>query len=139
MNRDFTDKYNLKDLIKHKKTSLHNCNISFTENSIQMHNILNVPAGSFLIRVQGDSMINAGINSGDYILAQNNFSSALGKIIIAQIDNMITLKKYVKKGNEYLLMPANDKYSPIRINDFKNFRIWGIASKVIKDVTDRIG
>ncbi len=139
MKRSFTDIFGFDELLRQEKQLMPGSNISFSEKDITLNKLLKVPAGSFLIRVQGDSMINAGIQSGDLILANNNFNSAIGKIIIAQVDNKITLKKYVKIENEYFLKPENDKYKLLKINNYKNFKIWGIASKVIKDVTDRIG
>ena len=87
----------------------------------------------FLIRVRGNSMINAGICSGDQILADKTCKDFNNKIVIAEIDNKITLKRFYKSGNNIFLYPENPDYKPIRINTSDNFKIWGVAKKVIKN------
>lgn len=93
---------------------------------------LSIPPGSFLIRVIGNSMINAGISSGDYLIVNKIINNPIDKIIIAKINNQLTVKKLTKESNTLFLMPENNDYEAIKINDEDNFQILGIAIKVIK-------
>ena len=87
----------------------------------------------FLIRVEGNSMVNAGICSGDQILADKTCRDFNNKIVIAEIDNKITLKRFYKSGKHIMLYPDNPDYKPIRINNSQKIKIWGVAKKVIKN------
>ena len=90
----------------------------------------------FLLRAHGDSMINAGINDGDLVLIEHSKNAAVGKIIVALVDNEVTLKrlKYDNNKQTYYLHPENDKLDDIYV---ENLAIQGIAKKVIK-VTDLV-
>ena len=88
-----------------------------------------------LLTASGDSMVNAGINSGDRVVVRLT-SVANCSDIVACIYNgcETTLKRYYPEGNEIVLMPENDAYEPIRIvgADRENFAIQGVATMVIK-------
>ena len=68
---------------------------------------------TFLLKVNGDSMIDAGIHEGDFVLVERGREPKNHDIIIAQIDEEWTLKYYEKEGSRVRLVPANKKYSPI--------------------------
>lgn len=68
---------------------------------------------SYLLEVKGDSMIEAGINEGDLVIAERRGEPKDGDIVIAEVDGGWTMKYYRKKGNQVYLEPANKKYSPI--------------------------
>ncbi len=67
----------------------------------------------FAVRVQGDSMIGAGIHDGDIAIVKRNPDPPSGEIVVALIDDEVTLKRYFKKGNEVILKPENDMYEDI--------------------------
>lgn len=68
---------------------------------------------TYLLKVSGDSMIDAGINPGDIVLVERNRTPANGDIVIAEVDNQWTMKYFKKRDNKICLMPANKKYKPI--------------------------
>lgn len=68
---------------------------------------------TFLLRVNGDSMIDAGIMPEDLVLAERGTTPHDGDIVIAEVDGGWTMKYYEKKGNCIRLIPANKKYKPI--------------------------
>jgi repressor LexA len=70
-------------------------------------------AATFLIRVEGDSMIDAGILPGDLVLVERGRQSADGDIVIAAIDGGWTMKYLRKKAGRFILEAANKKYKPI--------------------------
>ena len=89
----------------------------------------------FLIRANGDSMINADINDGDLILIKKSSSAEVGNIVVALVENQITLKrlKYDSLKQVYYLHPENSELEDIYID---SLAIQGIAKKVIsiKDI-----
>lgn len=84
----------------------------------------------FLLRAHGESMINAGINDGDLVLIEHTRNAEVGKIIVALVDNQVTLKRlqFDKKKQTYYLHPENDCYDDIYVNELA---IQGVAKKVI--------
>lgn len=86
----------------------------------------------FLIRVNGDSMINAGIQNGDYLLVDRKFRTSLDSIIIAEINGSWTVKTLIENREGMFLMPQNPKYKPIPIKETDTFKVIGKVIKVIK-------
>lgn len=68
---------------------------------------------SYILRVKGDSMINAGIREGDMVIAEKRANYKVGEIVIAMVDGEHTMKYLRKKGNYFYLEAANDKYPDI--------------------------
>lgn len=71
------------------------------------------PEQTYLIKVSGDSMIDAGIHQGDLVLVERGRAPKDKDIIIAQVDGEWTMKYYEKRGENVRLVAANKKYSPI--------------------------
>ena len=71
------------------------------------------PDQTFLIKVTGDSMIDAGIHEGDLVLVERGRQPKHRDIVIAQVDNDWTMKYYEKNGAQVRLVAANQKYKPI--------------------------
>lgn len=77
-----------------------------------------VPKGeSFILNVKGDSMINAGIFSGDQIFVNSCNTARNGDIIVALIDDSATVKTFYKEDGHIRLQPENDTMEPIIVND----------------------
>ena len=68
---------------------------------------------TYLLKVKGDSMIEAGIIEGDMVLADRNKTPQNGNIVIAEVDGGWTMKYLKKTGNRVELIPANKNYKPI--------------------------
>jgi len=71
------------------------------------------PQATYLLKVEGDSMIGAGIHPGDLALVQKNLTPRTGDIVVARIDGEWTLKYLEKKPKGVILRSANKKYPPI--------------------------
>ena len=71
------------------------------------------PQATFLVKVEGDSMIDAGIHPGDLVLVQKNLTPRPGDIVIARVDNEWTLKYFEKRKGDVILRAANKNYPPI--------------------------
>ena len=78
-----------------------------------------VPTGepSFVLKVKGDSMINAGIFSGDQIFVQSCNTARNGDTVVALIDDSATVKTFYKENGHIRLQPENDTMDPIIVDD----------------------
>lgn len=85
---------------------------------------------SYILRVKGDSMIEAGINQGDMVIVERKQSYKPGQIVIASVDNEFTMKYLRKKGDRYYLEPANKNYKPIYPTG--DFRIEAVVVAVVR-------
>lgn len=88
-------------------------------------------SATFFLKVEGDSMKNAGIHSGDILIVDRALTHHINKIVVAIVDGEFTVKRYIKKGNQAYLYPENSNYSPLRITDLMDFTIWGVVTYVI--------
>jgi repressor LexA len=68
---------------------------------------------TFMLKVKGQSMINAGIFDGDKILVQKQSTASNGEIVVALIDDSVTVKTFYKENGYYRLQPENDTMDPI--------------------------
>jgi DNA polymerase V len=93
------------------------------------------PAQTFLVRAKGESMLGAGIQSGDILVVDNSVAPSTGKVVIAAVDGQLTVKRLQKnrKGDLYL-MPENDQFPPIELNAEQTIHIWGVVTNVIHAV-----
>ena len=85
--------------------------------------------GIFFLKVTGDSMRDAGILNGDYVLAQQQNTADKGEIVVAMIGDEATVKRYFPEKNKVRLEPANPEYGPIIVE--KRTPDFFIAGKVI--------
>ncbi len=72
---------------------------------------------SFMLRVKGDSMINAGIFDGDSILVEKQSTAKNGDIVVALVEDSATVKTFYKEANQIRLQPENDNLDPIIVPD----------------------
>ena len=87
------------------------------------------PAKSLLIRVKGDSMIDAGILDGDTVVVEKR-SAAVGDIVVAIVDNEFTLKRLDREKGRFVLRPANKAYAVIRPGE--DLEIFGVVTGLFR-------
>ncbi len=92
------------------------------------------PTSTFFVKVKGDSMIGAGIHSGDMLIVDRSQEAKHGKIIVAIINGEFTVKRLQKKNEMVYLMPENPNYKPIEVVKGMDFEIWGVVLHVIHSV-----
>ena len=95
--------------------------------------IRNKPA-TFFMKVSGNSMINAGIYDGDIVIVDRSIKPTNGKIVIAVIDGEMLIRRYEKTINSLRLIPETPKLSPIEVNEFNDFKIWGVVICIIRNI-----
>lgn len=74
-------------------------------------------ASSFVLRVRGESMVNAGIFDGDYIVVREQRDAHDGEIVVALIDDSATVKTFYRERDRVRLQPENDTMEPIYVRD----------------------
>ena len=72
---------------------------------------------TFMLKVKGDSMVNAGILNGDCVLVQKQSTASNGDMVVALVDDSSTVKTFYKEDGYYRLQPENDYMEPIIVND----------------------
>lgn len=75
--------------------------------------LIDNPTATFLLKVSGDSMADAGILPGDMVLVDRSRAPQSGDIVIAEVDGQWTMKYLKKRGQTVALLPANSRYKPI--------------------------
>ena len=92
------------------------------------------PAATFFVRVNGDSMINAGINDNDILIVDRSLKPSHGKIVIAVVDGQMTVKRLHKRSGKLILIPENNHFKPIEITESMTVEIWGVVVTSIHSV-----
>ena len=83
----------------------------------------------FALRVRGDSMVGAGILSGDWVVVRPQQTANHGEIVVARIEDEATVKRLYFKDGQVLLMPDNEAYAPI---DGTNAQLIGLVKAVVR-------
>ena len=89
---------------------------------------------TFLARVSGNSLMDAGISDGDIIVIDRSLEVNDGDFVVAFIDGDFTLKEFKRDKDNHCawLIPHNDSYSPIKVTEDNNFIVWGVLTYTIK-------
>ena len=80
---------------------------------------------TFMLKVKGESMINAGIFSGAYILVEETPTASDGEIVVALVEDSVTVKRFYKEDDCFRLQPENDAMDPIIVPQNTPFSIVG--------------
>lgn len=90
------------------------------------------PGPYFVLRVAGDSMIGECIQDGDYVIIRQQKTADQGDIVVAEIDDSATIKRFHKKRTHIELHSANEKYKPIIVKDGAELRIAGVFCGLLR-------
>ena len=92
------------------------------------------PAADYLLRVDGMSMKDIGILDGDLLAVHKAQVAQNGQVVVARVDNDVTVKRLEKKGSKVLLHAENEEFSPIEVDlEHEPFAIEGLAVGVIRN------
>ena len=103
----------------------------YIDQTLDLNELVKHPSDTFLVKVEGDSMINAGIHDGDILVVDRALEADNNKVVVANLDGELTVKRLSIKDTTVLLMPDNPKYEPIEIRPLSDFRIMGVVTFVI--------
>jgi len=100
----------------------------FAENALDLNRFLiRHPAATFFVRVQGESMREAGIFDGDILIVDKALEPVNGNIVIANIDGEFTVKRFQKKDGNCYLLPENPDFEPLPIAGDMTLQIFGVV------------
>ena len=85
------------------------------------------PISTFFLRVNGSSMNNAGIYNNDLLIIDRSINPKPGHIVVALLDGEFTLKRLIKKQNNYYLRADKENYPAINLYEYIDIQIWGVA------------
>lgn len=92
------------------------------------------PRADFLLRVRGNSMKDAGILDGDLLAVHKTSEARQGQIVVARLDDEVTVKRFKRRAHAITLLPENADFAPIVVDTrFTPFAIEGIAVGLVRD------
>jgi DNA polymerase V len=101
---------------------------NYFEESLDLNQFLiRHPAATFFVKVEGDSMIDAGIFPGDILIVDRAIEPYHDAIVVAVLNGEFTVKRIKKEKHRLFLMPENKNFMPIEINEETAFLVWGVA------------
>ena len=102
------------------------------EDYIDVPPILGGDEGQFILAVRGDSMVDAGILDGDYVVVRPQDTAADGEIIVALVEDEATVKRFFREPDHVRLQPENKTMKPIIVRDVSILgRVVGVFRKVV--------
>lgn len=90
------------------------------------------PQPDYILKVEGNSMIEAGIHDGDLLLVHKTPEARSGQIVVARIGEEVTVKRLRRQGRAIFLDPENPDFQPIRITPGEEFAIEGLGVGIIR-------
>jgi DNA polymerase V len=107
----------------------------YTEAGIDLNQkLVPHPNSTFLVRVEGDSMIGAKIFTGDLLVIDRSVEAKTGDVILAVVDGEFTVKRYKLHPRGVILEPANPRFDPIVVRGDMTFQIWGVVTNTIRSI-----
>ena len=98
---------------------------------LNVHLIKNVPA-TFIIRVQGKSMVDVGINDGDLLIVDRSLNPKNFSTVVANVNEELVVKSFIKKQNQTFLTSGSKKFEDkINLDENPEIFIWGVVTYVI--------
>ncbi len=86
------------------------------------------PAATFMVRVEGDSMIGAGIYHGDLLIVDRSLKAVSGRVVVAVVNGEYTVKRYYEERGRCYLCPENPNYAPLELTPDTDFSLWGVVT-----------
>lgn len=104
----------------------------FVEEGLDLNDyVVKNRASTFFVRVEGDSMQNAGIFSGDILVVDKALQASDSRIVVAVVDGEFTVKRIKKIKGQLYLVPENEDYAAIKVAPEADFQVWGVVTFVI--------
>lgn len=106
----------------------------YIEDVLDLNNyLIKHPATTFIVKVSGDSMKDVGITSGCLLLVDRSIEPVSGKIVVAALNDELTVKRLSINKNKVLLVAENSDYPVIEITDDLELVIWGVVTSMIQE------
>lgn len=89
------------------------------------------PAATFFVKVQGSSMIQAGIHAGDILIVDRALEPADRRIVVAAVNGELTVKRLRKRKEKLFLASENPEFREMEVTPEMGFEVWGVVTHVI--------
>jgi len=96
--------------------------------------LISHPSATFFVKVQGYSMINAGIFPDDMLIVDRALEAVSGKVIVAILEGDLTVKRLLIENEKWFIVPENEEYAPIEITEEMDFSVWGVVTYAIHKI-----
>ena len=90
------------------------------------------PEDTFVIQVDGWSMRDAGIVDGDELVVDRSIAAEAGRIVIAEVDGELTVKRLQRAATGWLLQAANPDFPDLVVTGKNELHIWGVVTRVVR-------
>ena len=90
------------------------------------------PLGTFLVKVAGESMVEAGILPGDVLVVDRTLTAKNGQIVIAVVDGDLTVKRLVRENGRVALQAENQNFPKVIVPEGAEVEIWGVVVGVVR-------
>lgn len=90
---------------------------------------------TYFLRVKGDSMVGAGIHPGDLIVVDRSLEPKDGQVVVAEVNNELTVKRLRYVGGQPELHPENPGYAVIHFKEGQELRVWGVVTSAVHKVS----
>ncbi|MBA2240634.1 MAG: transcriptional repressor LexA [Solirubrobacterales bacterium] len=101
------------------------------EDYLEIPDVIGGEDGDYILRVTGDSMRDAGILDGDFVVVRPADSAADGEIVVALIDDEATVKRFFREADEIRLQPENPEFEPIMVRELRLLgKVFGVFRRI---------
>lgn len=105
---------------------------NYMENSIDLNrDLVEHPESTFFARVEGSSMIEAGLEEGDILVIDRSIDARDGDIVVCALNGEFTVKYLQLRDGGVRLLPANPEFAPIDVEPGDRFEVWGAVTYII--------
>lgn len=96
--------------------------------------VIRHPAATFFVKVEGTSMVGAGIHPGDTLVVDRAVQPAGERVVVAVVDGEFTVKRIRKRGARLFLLSENPAVAPLEVPPQADFQVWGVVTYVVHRV-----
>ena len=93
--------------------------------------LVNNKPATYFFKMKGDAMQQSGIFDGDLLIVDRSLKLINGKIIVAILNGELLVRRYHQNFSSAFLVPDNDRYKPINLGEFTDFKVWGVVTYAI--------
>ena len=104
----------------------------YVEDVLDLNDLVELDAGTYFFRCEGDSMTGAGIFPGDVMVVKKGAEPRSGDVVIAEINQEYTVKRFVRHGRQMWLVPESDRYDPIEVCPGHELVVYGVVSHSVR-------
>ena len=110
----------------------------YVEGHLDMHELTGALSPScYWMQAEGESMVGAGILSGDRLLVDRAIEPQSGDVVVAAIDGELTVKRFLRQGRRTALLAANPSYPSIELREGQELVVWGVVTFVLHNARAR--